>query len=220
VFRYTDLLHTDITNAWKSICKGTVKETLGHESVSEIHASSDCQFWQLTKHWVCMQCCAKWLIKEYLSISRSRNISWMCSRYSSQRYDHALPLSTHWSLVVWKFLAKHNVMALEFPSYSLDFSLPYFYLFPGQRTVLKGQCSLKPMELLQKLQTSDRGNEKWFPKALWTLPKHNKFLYEHVTPANIRQAFGEEIMSLTLVFEWHARFRGRLDIHWGWLTHR
>jgi hypothetical protein len=43
-------------------------------------------------------------------------------------------------------------MALEFPSYSLDFSLPYFYLFPGQRTVLKGQCSQKPRELLQKLQ--------------------------------------------------------------------
>jgi hypothetical protein len=52
----------------------------------------------------------------------------------------------------YKFLAKHNVMAVEFTSYSPDLSLLYFYLFLGHRTVLKGQCSRKPRELQQKLQ--------------------------------------------------------------------
>jgi hypothetical protein len=60
-----------------------------------VQTVNDHQLWQMTKHWLCAKCYTKWPTKEYSGvISRSRNISWKCWHYSSQRFERALPLLT------------------------------------------------------------------------------------------------------------------------------
>jgi hypothetical protein len=70
-------------------------------------------FWQLRQHGAWAQCCAKWPTKEYSGdISGSRNISWKHSQYSSERFEHGLPLPTldskNANSSSKKYLAKHN----------------------------------------------------------------------------------------------------------------
>jgi hypothetical protein len=67
----------------------------------------------------------------------------------------------HWSLMVKKYLAKHNVTALVHPPYSPDLSPPNFSCSRGRKNYLKGQQLRAPRKSLQKQQEhyqTNRGN--------------------------------------------------------------
>jgi hypothetical protein len=79
-------------------------------------------------------------------------------------HDNAL---ADWMLLVKKYFAKRNAMALEHPPYSLDLSLPDFFLFPGLINALKEQPITSTTKVTAKIDNStDRDIEKWFPGKL------------------------------------------------------
>jgi hypothetical protein len=76
--------------------------------------------------------------------------------------------------MVEKYLAKHDMMVLDHPTYSLYLSLSNFFLFPQLITAFKGACELRGSHSKSNRST-EGGIKKWFPgmlpKALQTLAK-------------------------------------------------
>jgi hypothetical protein len=73
--------------------------------------------------------------------------------------------------VVKKYLAKHNVMALEHSSYSPDLSLPRFFLFLNLKSVLKGHqyasIEVASAEVMRSLiEVLEKKFQGMLPKAL------------------------------------------------------
>jgi hypothetical protein len=123
----------------------------------------------------------------------------------------------HWSLVVKKYLTKHNVTALEHLSHSLDLSLPDFVLFLWLTSVLKGRfASAKEVTangmrtLTEVVEDSFWEEEQWMMFSggpRWEVCKWKKLIGQQFTLSSLKFSLWRDNL-----LEWNRDVEYRISL--------
>jgi transposase len=75
----------------------------------------------------------------------------------------------HASLLIYSYLAKHQISVVPHPPYSPDLGPADFFLFPKLKTTLKGRCFQTIEEIEENATRTARDHRKCLPRSIPTM---------------------------------------------------